>query len=150
MHRSCLMSIVSLSKCCQNLLFQNKKSFLWYLFLFKRSISVWFRNTTTKSVVKKDVTPPLQLWTVVFDLSPAFSTNSNSLNPCNNLELPTRFDPTINGYLNFFYKFETIYKGLFWYQTLEYCIYGVFFLCPPFLKFLFIVIHGPFVLIHFV
>ena len=59
MHRSCLMSIVSLSKSCQNLLFQNKiKSFLWYLFLFKRSISVWFRNTTTKSVVKKDVTPP--------------------------------------------------------------------------------------------
>ena len=57
MHRSCLMSIVSLSKSCQNLLFQ-KKSFLWYLFLFKRSISVWFRNTTTKSVVKKDVTPP--------------------------------------------------------------------------------------------
>ena len=37
-----------------------KKSFLWYLFLFKRSISVWFRNTTTKSVVKKDV-PPTQM-----------------------------------------------------------------------------------------
>ena len=53
---------------------------------------------------------------------------------CN--EIPTRFDPTINGHLNFFYKFETIYKDLFWYQTLECCIYGVFFLCPPFFEIL--------------
>ena len=34
MHRSCLMSIVSLSKSCQNLLFQNKKIAFYVIYSF--------------------------------------------------------------------------------------------------------------------
>ena len=100
MHRSCLMSIVSLSKSCQNLLFQNKKIAFYVIYSFLKG---QFPSDSETQYTNYKVCCEKNCCCVVFDLDPTFSSNLNSPNPCNNLELWTRFDPTLNQQL-----FETI------------------------------------------